>query len=55
VDADQVLALLDKYDVTYVYVGPTERDRYPSVGLEKFEWLLEPVFRQGEVTIYRVP
>ena len=54
-DADRVLALLDKYDVTYVYVGPTERDRYPSVGLEKFEWLLGPVFRQGEVTIYRVP
>ena len=53
-DAVHVLALLEKYDVTYVYVGPTERGRYPQAGLEKFEWLLEPVFRQGEATIYLV-
>jgi uncharacterized membrane protein len=53
-DADRVLALLDKYDVTYVIVGPTERSRYPQVGLEKFDWLLEPVFRQGETAIYHV-
>ncbi len=54
-DANRVLKLLEKYDVTYVYVGPTERQRYPRVGLEKFDRLLKPVFRQGEVTIYRVP
>jgi YYY domain-containing protein len=54
-DAARVLALLEEYDVTYVYVGPTERSRYPQAGLEKFDWLLEPVFRQGEATIYRVP
>ena len=41
-DAGRVWALLDKYDVTYVYVGPTERGRYPQAGLEKFDWLLEP-------------
>jgi YYY domain-containing protein len=54
-DATRVRTLLDKYDVTYVYIGPTERRRYPQAGLEKFEWLLEPVFRQGQVTIYQVP
>jgi len=54
-DATRVLVLLDEYDVTYVYVGPTERSTYPQAGLEKFDWLLEPVFRQGEATIYRVP
>ena len=53
-DAARVLALLEKYDVTYVYVGPTERSRYPQAGLEKFDRLLEPLFRQGEATIYRV-
>lgn len=53
-DADRVLALLDKYHVTYVIVGPTERQHYPQAGLEKFDWLLEPVFRRGQVTIYLV-
>jgi len=53
-DDARVLSLLDKYDVTYVVVGPTERSRYPQAGLEKFDWLLELVFRQGETAIYRV-
>ena len=54
-DATEILTLLQKYDVTYVIVGPTERARYPQAGLEKFDWLLEPVFQQGATTIYRVP
>jgi len=54
-DAERVLALLDKYGVTYVIVGPTELARYPQAGLAKFDWLLEPVFSQGAVTIYQVP
>jgi YYY domain-containing protein len=54
-DADRVLTLLEKYDVTYVIVGPTERGRYLQAGLEKFDWLLEPVFSQGATTIYQVP
>ena len=53
-DAARVLDLLNKYDVAYVIVGPTERQHYPAAGLAKFDLLLEPVFRQGEVTIYLV-
>jgi len=54
-DAGQVLALLAKYDVTYVIVGATEKSHYSQAGLEKFDRLLVPVFQQGEATIYRVP
>lgn len=54
-DAERVLALLAEYNVTYVIVGPTERSHYPQVGLEKFDWLLTPVFNQGAVTVYQVP
>jgi YYY domain-containing protein len=54
-EADRVMELLRQYDVTYVYVGPTERQRYPQAGLEKFDRLLEPVFSRGQVTIYSVP
>jgi len=54
VDLDEVLSLLDKYDTSYVYVGPLERARYPAAGLAKFAGLLDVVYDTGAVTIYRV-
>lgn len=51
-DATAVLALLDKYDVSYVYVGQVERARYPEAGLAKFEGILVPAFSSSTVTIY---
>jgi YYY domain-containing protein len=53
VDPAQTLTLLDKYAITYVYVGPLERQRYNPSGLAKFERLMDVVNRQGEVTIYQ--
>jgi YYY domain-containing protein len=53
VDPGQTLTLLDKYDITYVYVGPLERERYNPAGLAKFERLLDRVYQGGEVTIYQ--
>ncbi len=53
-DPNQALTLLDKYDISYVYVGPVERARYPTAGLAKFAQLMEPVYSAGSVTIYRV-
>jgi uncharacterized membrane protein len=46
--------LLAKYDVDYVYVGPRERSKHGGVELENFEDLLQEVFRQDDVAIYRV-
>ena len=54
VDPNQALTLLDKYDISYVYVGPVERARYPAAGLAKFGQLMETVYDTGSVTIYRV-
>ncbi len=54
VDADEVLTLLDRYDISYVYVGPVERARYPAAGLAKFAQLMQTVYDTGTVTIYRV-
>ena len=60
--------MLQKYDISYVYVGVFERNGYaaggigadckagppyPAAGLAKFDQLMDPVFRQGQVTIYR--
>jgi YYY domain-containing protein len=53
VDPAQTLTLLDNYDITYVYVGPLERERYNLSGLDKFERLLDVVYQQGGVTIYQ--
>jgi YYY domain-containing protein len=49
----EALGLLDEYDITYVYVGPLERERYPAAGLEKFRNELIPVYDVGVVTIYK--
>jgi YYY domain-containing protein len=53
VDPAQTLTLLDKYDITYVYVGLLERERYNLAGLSKFERLMDVVYQQGAVTIYQ--
>ena len=54
-DSAQVLTLLDKYAIKYVYVGPTEKRKYelpPNVA-ERFARFLEKVYEQGAVAIFR--
>jgi YYY domain-containing protein len=53
-DVEETAALLDEYDVQYVYVGPLERNTYQvsQPVLSKFESLMDVVFQQGEVIIY---
>ncbi|MBN1814529.1 MAG: hypothetical protein JXA14_22000 [Anaerolineae bacterium] len=53
VNVEEVLTLLDKYDIRYVYVGPLERNQYPVEGLAKFAGMLDTVYESGGVTIYR--
>ena len=45
--------LLDEYGISYVYVGPLERARYPAAGLAKFSELMDVIYDTGTVTIYR--
>jgi len=52
-DTQQVLTLLEKYDITYVYVGPLERGKYSPAALAKFDRFMDVVFQQGNVTIYK--
>ena len=51
-DPQTALTLLDKYDITYVYVGPQEQSRYDPRGLQKFEQFMEVAYQQDGVTIY---
>jgi len=49
---------LDRYQVEYVYIGGLERAYYPAPGIEKFDAMVGPDFREvykkGVVTIYQV-
>lgn len=57
-DIDQALAVIDKYDISYIVVGELERIYYQPTGLEKFSandgvyW--NKVFDQGNTQIYEV-
>jgi YYY domain-containing protein len=53
VNVGEVLTLLDKYDIRYVYVGPLERDEYPVEGLAKFAGMMETVYESNGVVIYK--
>jgi YYY domain-containing protein len=52
-DTDVALTLMDKYDITYVYVGPLERSEYDPRALSKFEQFMDVVYRNDGVTIYK--
>jgi uncharacterized membrane protein len=47
------VAVLERYGVDYVWVGPAERARYGSVRFDGVAGL-RPVFENEAVTIYRV-
>jgi len=52
-DAQAALTLMDKYDIKYIYVGPLERSHYSSAALDKFDYIMDVVYQQGAVTIYK--
>jgi uncharacterized membrane protein len=59
VDIAQTLYLLDRYHVSYIYVGDLERASYDPKGLAKFDAMahsgqLELVYQNDRVKIYKV-
>jgi YYY domain-containing protein len=53
-DVQAARALLEQYDVTYVYVGPLERSTYDPRGLEKLGRFMDVVYQNDGVTIYEI-
>ena len=52
-DLAEVQALLSKYEIRYVFVGPRERSRYPGADLDKFSSFMDQVYDEGAgVVIY---
>jgi uncharacterized membrane protein len=53
-DPSAVLSVIQKYGVSYVFVGRSERDKYPGLTVPQMTDLLVPAFQDGDVTIYQV-
>jgi YYY domain-containing protein len=56
-DPQVLRGLLAEYGVTYIYVGPYERDKY-GIDAARLEWyaaFCETAYAAGDVRIYRVP
>jgi uncharacterized membrane protein len=52
-DLREAVALLDKYGIEYIYIGPEEWSRYPADGLAKFIDIARQVYNADGVMIYR--
>jgi len=52
-DWQAALAIINQYNIQYIYIGGLERSTYP-VQEDKFRSHLTQVFQQGNVTIYEV-
>lgn len=54
-DTDEVVALLDKYDVTYIYFGEAEAKRYGTAVLfDSHPEIFNVAFEYGDVIVYRI-
>ena len=53
-DVNITQQLLKKYDISYVYVGDMERQKYPTLDEDKFMKLGKVVFQTGTTKIYRI-
>ncbi len=53
-DANSVLTLVDKYAISFVVVGPTEREQYSltPMQVDKFDKVMSRVFDNGGTRIY---
>ncbi|MBN2389757.1 MAG: hypothetical protein JXR84_03475 [Anaerolineae bacterium] len=53
-DPAEAKVILKRYNVSYIYIGSVERQRYPAEGLEKFAAMFPVVYEGGDVVIYEV-
>ena len=55
--ADEILRTLHQYSVTYLYIGPYEREKY-GISSGRLEWyasFLETVYAEEDIRLYRLP
>lgn len=50
---DETAAIIDKYEIEFVYVGHLEYERYPDLNIDKFYELGTPVFTAGNAVLFQ--
>jgi uncharacterized membrane protein len=50
----EAAAIVEKYNVDYIYVGELERETYPAAALQKFDTMYRVKYREGDAVIYQV-
>lgn len=53
-DIDQVIPILKKYNVSYVYIGGLEREKYPGLEENKFKEIGKVVYENAQTKIYKI-
>ena len=51
---EETKKLLNHYQVSYIYVGKLEKEKYPNMNEYKFAQLGEIIFSEGQTKIYKV-
>jgi YYY domain-containing protein len=57
IDKKEVIQLIKEYHITYIFIGPLERENYSKKelqGFKKEKALFKEVFSKGNTTIYKV-
>ena len=53
VDVDESQTLINKYDIEYIYIGKNERNIYGDQGINKFYKILDLVYKESDVLIFK--
>lgn len=53
-DPRTVLSVMATYQAQYLYVGPLEYQKYPTINLHRFSTFMQVVYNANGVTIYKV-
>jgi len=53
-DLEETKKMLEKYNVSYVFLGSLEREKYKNLNEEKFNQLGKAVFESGETKIFEI-
>jgi len=50
----QTRFLINKYNISYIYIGEMERTKYPMLNIEKFNQLGKIVYKKGNTILYKI-
>ena len=53
-DLETTKQLIKKYNISYIYVGRLEEEKYPEINASKFEILGKVIYQNGNVKIYKI-